>query len=134
LQLEAVIYACQQHGNHLASGERVGYLIGEHLRTHTMLMFNAQAMVPASEKDVQLRQSFMKTGYAVVAVHCGLVLALISNTTPSVISRILVQRIFKCMRSTRYGTIVRNIISRRLTNSSHIRESTARIMEMSSVE
>ncbi|TKR67640.1 hypothetical protein L596_023760 [Steinernema carpocapsae] len=29
LQLEAVIYACQMHQNHLPSGERCGYLIGD---------------------------------------------------------------------------------------------------------
>ena len=28
LQLEAVVYACQQHEFYLASGERAGYLIG----------------------------------------------------------------------------------------------------------
>ena len=38
LQLEAVVYACQQHMNTLADGSRAGFLIGNIITVHALLL------------------------------------------------------------------------------------------------
>ncbi len=41
LQLESVVYACQQHMNILADGSRAGFLVGEEPHPHYNMLYIA---------------------------------------------------------------------------------------------